>query len=222
MCAPSAVNRHCSMLAPFTLMTLVCDGVGVYSSFAGLGSLSGFSTVDPGIMPPSRLHQLTALVICLNAHLNLSRPLAFFQDPRHMVDRQVDVARRCSTGLRDPQLTLSPTKKNFPSGFQAQQTLMAPLACGDPRKLCGPHSAHVCDRHTRVTPPRECILRATTLVVHYTGDAALQQAPNSAVAACTRTIRWFNLCPEDHRRFSDAGLGSGHQQPLNPPLPMSG
>jgi hypothetical protein len=204
MCAPSAVNRHCSILAPFTLMTLVCDGVSVYSSFAGLGSLSGFSTVDPGIVPPSRLHQLTALVICLNAHLNLSRPLTFVQDPRHMGERQAGVARRCSTGLRDPQLTLSPTEKKFPSD--------GPI--GVRRSAQTLRTAHVCHRHTRVTPPRECILRATTLVVYYTRDAALQQAPNSAIAACTRTIRWFNLCPEDHRRFGDAGLGSGHQRPL--------
>lgn len=57
-------------------MTLVRDGASVYSSFAGLGSLSGFSTVDPGPWhparrgdvapgPPWRLHRLTALVICL-------------------------------------------------------------------------------------------------------------------------------------------------------------
>lgn len=74
-------------------MTLVRDGASVYSSFAGLGSLSGFNTVDPGIPPivgPCRLHRLTAQVICLNAHLNPSRPLEFFQDPRHIGDGDAD------------------------------------------------------------------------------------------------------------------------------------
>jgi hypothetical protein len=48
-------------------MTLVRDGASVYSSFARPALLIA------SILP--RLHRLTALVICLNAHLNPSRPL---------------------------------------------------------------------------------------------------------------------------------------------------